>query len=75
MRDAGSSGIKYKISFEEFILIKKGFSSANKQKLQKVVITETKDGSCDVKFDYNKTVLEIQFFQRFGKIKFNDTTH
>ena len=59
IKRAELSNIKYVISFEEFILIKKGFTSANKQKPQKVVITETKDGSCDVKFDYNKTVVEI----------------
>jgi hypothetical protein len=41
------------------LILLKGFTSANKQKPQKVVITETKDGSCDVKFYYNKTVVEI----------------
>ena len=40
-------------------MTKKGFTSAIKLKPQKVIITETKDCSCDVKFDYNKKVIEI----------------
>jgi hypothetical protein len=58
IKRAELSNIKYEISSEEFILIKKGFTSAIKLKPQKVVITEI-DGSCDVKFDYNKKVIEI----------------